>query len=166
MNNVLLEKDLYPYMCVWLQQRLEDRFKNENCSIIVEDVSTINLDTALNTYGVLEYYPNIVGLGIQIDVLGIVKWQHKASLFFIEAKKTHLNLHDLGQLWAYCKLCDPDEAFLLSSAGLGSLSKILNNLKRTDLLSFGEGKIIKYMQVGKWDTTRNTVDNNSLIPKI
>lgn len=90
MNNVLLEKDLYPYMCVWLQQRLEDRFKNENCSIIVEDVSTINLDTALNTYGVLEYYPNIVGLGIQIDVLGIVKWQHKASLFFIEAKKTHL----------------------------------------------------------------------------
>lgn len=166
MNNVLLEKDLYPYMCVWLQQRLEDKFKNEDCSIIVEDVSTINLDTALDTYGVLEFYPNVVGLGIQIDVLGIVKWQHKASLFFIEAKKTFLNLHDLGQLWAYCKLCNPDEAFLLSSAGLGSLNKILNNLKRTDLLFFGEGKIIKQMQVGKWDTIRNTVDNNSLIPKI
>ena len=71
--------------------------------------------------------------------------------FFIEAKKTQLNLHDLGQLWAYCKLCDPMEAFLLSSAGLGSLNKIMNNLHRTDLLEFGDGKKIKKMQIGKWD---------------
>ena len=91
---------------------------------------------------------------------------YKVDIAFIEAKKTRLNLHDLGQLWAYCKLCDPAEAFLLSSAGLGSLNKILNNLNRLDLLDFGCGKIIKQMQVGKWDVLANNIDFKTLIPKL
>lgn len=31
----------------------------------------------------------------------------------------------------------------MSSAGIGSLNKILNNLSRTDLLDFGDGRKIK-----------------------
>ena len=88
------------------------------------------------------------------------------TIAFIEAKKTQLNLHDLGQLWAYCKLCDPAEAFLLSSAGIGSLNKILNNLSRTDLLDFGDGRKIKKMQVAKWDITSNSIDFRTLVPRI
>ena len=84
---------------------------------------------------------------------------------FIEAKKTQLNLHDLGQLWAYCKLCDPLEAFLLSSVNIGSLDKIFNHMLRTDLLDFGDGKKIKKMQVGKWDVDRKSIDPTTLIPK-
>lgn len=99
-------------------------------------------------------------------MLGIVKKNGKPQIFFIEAKKTQLNLHDLGQLWAYCKLCDPMEAFLLSSAGLGSLNKIMNNLHRTDLLEFGDGKKIKKMQIGKWDVGKNSIDYHSLVPKM
>ena len=77
-----------------------------------------------------------------------------------------LNLHDLGQLWAYCKLCNPAEAFLLSSAGIGSLNKILNNLSRTDLLDFGDGRKIKKMQIAKLDVIANSVDYRSLVPRI
>ena len=69
-------------------------------------------------------------------------------------------------MWAYCKLCDPLEAFLLSSYGLGSLNKLFNNLLREDLLDFGDGKLIKKMKVGKWDIMTNSIDYNSLIPKI
>ncbi len=87
-------------------------------------------------------------------------------IFFIEAKKTQLNLHDLGQLWAYCKLCDPEEAFLLSSVGLGSLNKILNHLNRIDLLEFGDGKRIKKMQVARWDVQRKTVDYQTMTPRL
>ena len=72
----------------------------------------------------------------------------------------------MGQLWAYCKLVDPDEAFLLSAADLGSLNKLLNVFRREDLLDFGEGKKIKKMRVGKWDMTKNTVNFNSLVPKL
>ncbi len=71
------------------------------------------------------------------------------------AKKTQLILHDLGHLWAYCKLCDPEEAFLLLSAGLGSLNKILNSLAREDLLDFGDGK---KMIIAKWGVGAKSID--------
>ena len=103
---------------------------------------------------------------IQIDVLGIVKQRNTVKLFFIEAKKTRLTLRDLGQLWAYCKLVDPEEAFLLTSSDLGSLNKLLNSFGREDLLDFGEGKKIKKMIVGKWDVTKNSPVYSSLIPKL
>ena len=163
-NNVFKENELYEPMRQWLQIYLEDKYKR--AEIITVDSHAKTLDSFLKEYGVLEQYPLTVGLDIQVDVLGIVKQKNKTHLVFIEAKKTQLNLHDLGQLWAYCKLCDPIEAFLLSSYGLGSLNKILNNLLRDDLLDFGDGKKIKKMQVGRWDITTNSIDYNSLIPKI
>lgn len=106
------------------------------------------------------------GVDIQIDVLGIAKKGTDTKLFFIEAKKTKLTLRDLGHLWAYCKLVDPDEAFLLSSVSLGSLNKLLNGFRREDLLDFGDGKHIKKMKVGKWDVSKNAIDYSSLIPKL
>lgn len=103
---------------------------------------------------------------IQIDVLGIARKKNNVKLFFIEAKKTKLTLRDLGQLWAYCKLIDPEEAFLFSSAGLGSLNKLVQSFRREDLLDFGDGKKIKKMKIAKWDVAKDTVDLHSLIPKI
>lgn len=85
---------------------------------------------------------------------------------FYEAKKTKLTLRDLGQLWAYCKLVDPEEAFLLTSADLGSLNKLLNVYHREDLLDFGDGKKIKKMKVGIWNMDTNAPDMQSLIPKL
>lgn len=163
-NNILLESELYEPMRKWLQKYLEDKYKNSE--IVTIDSHARTLDSYLKENDVLMYYPQSVGLDIQVDVLGIIKQKNNVFLVFIEAKKTQLNLHDLGQLWAYCKLCDPLEAFLLSSNGLGSLNKIFNNLLRTDLLDFGDGKKIKKMYVGRWDILTNSVDFKSLIPKI
>ena len=163
-NNVSKEFELYAPMKEWLKVYLSDKYKN--ASVVVLDSHARTLDVLLEEENVIDYYPQTVGLDIQIDVLGIIKNKNSVDLVFIEAKKTKLNLHDLGQLWSYCKLCDPLEAFLLSSAGLGSLNKILNNLSREDLLDFGNGKTIKKMQVGKWDITRNSIDFQTLIPKL
>ena len=163
-NNVRSEFELYEPMRVWLQQYLEDKY--HGAQIITVDSHARTLDLFLEEYGVLDQYPQSVGLDIQIDVLGIINKNRKTSVVFIEAKKTQLNLHDLGQLWAYCRLCDPAEAFLLSSAGIGSLNKILNNLGREDLLDFGDGKRIKKMQVGKWDVNTNSIDFRTLVPKL
>ena len=163
-NNVRKEFELYEPMRAWLQKYLEDKYKG--AEVITIDAHARTLDVFLEEQEVIDKYPQAVGLYIQIDVLGIVKQKIKTSLVFIEAKKTQLNLHDLGQLWAYCRLCDPMEAFLLSSAGIGSLNKILNNLRRVDLLNFGDGKTIKSMQVGKWDISSNSIDHKTLVPKI
>lgn len=61
---------------------------------------------------------------------------------------------------------DPEEAFLLTSADLGSLKKIVGGFKREDLLDFGNGKIMKKMIIGKWSVTRNAPDLTSFLPKL
>lgn len=158
----MLEEELYEPMRVWLEQYVRDKYKR--CDVISVDSHAERLDRVLAKYGVIKEMAN--GVDIQIDVLAIAKKNNDVKLFFIEAKKTRLTLRDLGQLWAYCKLVDPDEAFLFSSAGLGSLNKLLNAYRREDLLDFGDGKKIKKMRVGKWDVTKNTVDYNSVVPKL
>lgn len=163
-NNVKKEFELYEPMRIWFQKYLEEKYKG--WEVITIDSHARTLDIYLEENGVIDDYPETVGLDIQIDVLGILKKNGKTLIAFIEAKKTQLNLHDLGQLWAYCKLCDPTEAFLLSSYGLGSLNKILNNLSRTDLLDFGNGKTIKQMQIAKWDLNTNSLDYKTVVPKL
>lgn len=164
MNNVKKEFELYEPMGIWLKQYLTDKYKGY--SIIVEDTSQVSLDKILEKHGIVDQYPQTVGLDIQIDVLGIVTKGSKSNMIFIEAKKEKLNLHHLGQLWAYCKLCDPAEAFLFSSGGMGSLNKVLVNLSREDILNFGDGKMIKKMMVAKWDIQKNAPDYSSMVPKI
>jgi hypothetical protein len=165
-NNVVREVELYPGMCEWLNTHLEDRYKNQNCKIIVVDCHSAYLDAVLSAHNIINYYPQVVGLKIEIDVLGMVIWNQRANIYFIEAKKTALTLQNLGQLLIYCKLCNPEEAYLLSSSGLGSLNKVLKNLNREDLLDFGSGKRIKKIKVAKWDFLRNTLDNHSIVPKM
>lgn len=158
----MLEEELYEPMRKWLEQYLTDKYKGYE--IIVADTHSERLDRALAKYDIVNEMAN--GVDIQIDVLGIARKQGKAKLFFIEAKKTKLTLRDLGQLWAYCKLVDPEEAFLLTSADLGSLRKLLMSFRREDLLDFGDGKKIKKMRVGKWDMTKNIPDWSSVVPKM
>lgn len=158
----MLEEELYEPMRIWLEQYVKDKYKTYD--VIAVDAHAERLDRVLARYNVTKEMAN--GIDIQIDVLAIAKMRNQVKLFFIEAKKTRLTLRDLGQLWAYCKLVDPDEAFLLSSTGLGSLNKLLNAFRREDLLDFGDGKKIKKMRVGKWDVIKSIVDYNSLVPKI
>lgn len=156
------EEELYEPMRSWLEQYVKDKYKGYKVDSV--DAHSERLDRVLAKYNVVNEMAN--GVDIQIDVLAIARRHADVKLFFIEAKKTKLALRDLGQLWAYCKLVDPEEAFLLTSSGLGSLNKLLNAFRREDLLDFGNGKKIKKMKVGRWDVTKKTVDYNSLIPKL
>ena len=158
----MLEEELYEPMRLWLEQYMKDKYKRYE--VVAIDAHAERLDRVLAKYGIVNEMAN--GVDIQIDVLGIARRDLDVKLFFIEAKKTKLTLRDLGQLWSYCKLIDPDEAFLLSSADLGSLNKLLNAFRREDLLDFGDKKRIKKMRVGKWDLKTNSVDYLTLVPKM
>lgn len=157
------EFDLYPPMCIWLENYLKDKYRQGD--IYVVDAHSERLDKVLRRYDIVN--DMATGVDIQIDVLGIVKnIRGGYKLFFIEAKKTKLTLRDLGQLWSYCKLIDPEEAFLLTSADLGGLNKLLNVFHREDLLDFGDGKTIKKMKIGIWNISTNSPDAASMIPKL
>lgn len=158
----MLEEELYEPMRLWLEQYIKDKYRRYE--VIAVDAHAERLDRVLAKYGVVKEMAN--GVDIQVDVLGIAKKNSEEKLFFIEAKKTRLTLRDLGQLWAYCKLVDPEEAFLLTSENLGSLSKLLISFHREDLLDFGDKKRIKKMRVGQWDLKTNSVNYLTLVPKL
>ena len=92
------EFELYEPMRVWLQKYLEDKYRGANVQTI--DTHARTLDAFLEENGVIGQYQQTIGLDIQIDILGIVTKNAKSGIVFIEAKKTKLNLHDVGQLWA------------------------------------------------------------------
>jgi hypothetical protein len=156
------EFELYEPMRCWLQKYLEDKYKGWD--ILTLDAHSGRLDRVLRTQGI--DCDIATGIDIQIDVLGVVRKEQTFKLFFIEAKQTSLTLRDLGQLWAYCKLIAPEEAFLMTSADLGSLNKILKVFKREDLLDFGDGKRIKKMQIAIWNIKANAPEMDSMIPKL
>lgn len=159
---VLAEKELYEPMRMWLEQYIKERYQDYEIRAI--DTSTERLDRALEKIGIV--YEQAIGVDIQIDVLGIARKGNKTKLFFIEAKKNRLTLRDLGQLWAYCKLIDPEDAWLLTSADLGTLEKLVHEYRREDLLDFGNGRIIKKMKVGVWDVKKQKPLFDSIIPKM
>jgi len=156
------EEELYEPMRLWLEKYLKDKYKG--FEILAVDTHSERLDRALAKQGIVKEMAN--GVDIQIDILGIARKKKEVKLFFIEAKKTKLTLRDLGQLWSYCKLVVPEEAFLLTSSELGSLNKLLNSFKREDLLDFGDGKHIKKMRVAIWNMKTNTPDFATMIPKL
>lgn len=161
-TNVRSEFELYEPMKKWLHTYLQDKYKGYE--IITLDAHAERLDRVLVKQGIVNDIAT--GVDIQIDILGIARKNNTIKLFFIEAKKTNLTLRDLGQLWAYCKLIDPEEAFLMTSTELGSLNKLLNIFKREDLLDFGKGKIIKKMKIAVWNLSSNSPDMASVIPKL
>jgi len=161
-DNVGFENELYEPMRVWLENYIKGKYKTYE--VITLDTHSERLDRALSKMGIT--IDVAVGIDIQIDILGVAKKGNSIKLFFIEAKKTELTLRDLGQLWAYCKLINPEEAFLITSATIGSLNKILNTFKREDLLDFGNGKIIKKMKIATWDLSSNMPDLLNMIPKL
>ena len=161
-NNVKSEFDLYEPMMKWLQKYLEDKYKGFD--ILTIDAHAERLDRVLIKNGIINDVAT--GVDIQIDILGIARKKDSVKLFFIEAKKTNLTLRDLGQLWAYCKLIDPEEAFLMTSAEFGGLNKLLNIFKREDLLDFGDGKFIKKMKIAIWNLSSNSPELSTMIPKL
>ncbi|HEM55610.1 MAG: hypothetical protein C0172_03040 [Caldisphaera sp.] len=158
----MAEHDLYPDIKVWLEKYLRDKYKGYQIETTFETHKRA-LDMVLRERNIrLE---EAIDLSIKIDILGILKRKEAIRLVFIEVKDKPLTLKDLGQLWGYTQLINPLESFLLSSSGLGSLSHILNVLKREDLLRYGR-KMERFMKVAKWDIKRKCIDYSTLVPKL
>ncbi len=159
----ITEISLYEPMRIWLSEYLYNKY--QGYKIVTIDSHNERLDRVLMRSSVSCNLA--IDIDIQIDILGIAKSYTETKLFFIEAKKDNLTLRDLGQLWAYCKLIDPEEAFLFTSATLGSLEKLINVYKREDLLVFGNNKkMIKRMKIGMWDTVLNCPIQDSIRPRM
>ena len=61
-NNVTKEFELYEPMRAWLQQYLENKYKG--AKVITLDSHARTLDVFLEENGIIDYYPQAVGLDI------------------------------------------------------------------------------------------------------
>ena len=156
------ETRLYPDIEKWLENYLRDRYKRWNVET-THKTSKIALDVVLKEKGI--EIKEAIGLGIKVDIVGILTRKSEVKLALVEVKDKPLTLRDLGQLWGYTQLLNPVESFLISSKGLGTLTYILKVLKREDLLVFGP-KREKMMKIAKWDERRKSIDYATLIPKL
>lgn len=155
------EEALYEDIRIWFKVYLAEKYSDYKIQT-THETSRQNLETVLRKYNI---NPSLaIGLKIKIDILGILRKDDESLLAFIEVKDQDLTLKDLGQLWGYTQLMDPIESFLITSKGLGGLSKLFNVLKREDLLKYGQVGT-KYMQIAQWDIRRNAIDYSTLIPK-
>ncbi len=156
----MAEKDWYPEIAEWTKQYLKDKYKGYDVEVTHES-SVQKLDVVLQKRGI--DCPMAKGLDIEVDIVGILKKAGQYKLVFVEVKDVPLKLTHLGQLWGYCQLINPEEAFLVSPKGLGTLGKCLIDLRRTDILQYGENHINKAMKVAKWDALRKTIDYTTLV---
>ncbi len=156
------EEKLYPDIDAWLKNYLQDRYKKYKV-LTTYKTARQSLDVCLRSLGI--NIDEAIGLSIKIDIVGILQRGDECKLVFVEVKDNPLTLKDLGQLWGYSQLLNPVESFLISSSGLGALTRILNVYKREDLLKYGP-KHSNLMKVCKWDTKTKSIDYSTLIPKI
>lgn len=156
----MAEKDWYPEMSNWLKRYLVDKYKGYEV-IVTYETAVQKLDVVLMKYGI--DCPMAKGLDIEVDIIGILKRKNLYKLVFMEVKDVPLKLTHLGQLWGYCQLINPEEAFLISPRGLGTLGKCLVDLRRIDILQYGENHINKSMKVVKWDPTSKSLDYTTLV---
>lgn len=156
----MAEKDWYPEIAKWTERYLKDKYKGSEI-IVTTESSTQKLDDVLLKYGVDCQMAK--GIDIEVDIVGIIKRNDTYKLVFVEVKDVPLKLTHLGQLWGYCQLINPEEAFLISPKGLGTLGKCLIDLRRTDILQYGEHHIDKSMKVAKWDALTKSIDFTTLV---
>ncbi|MFQ5531352.1 MAG: hypothetical protein ACE5ES_01925 [Candidatus Nanoarchaeia archaeon] len=156
------EEKLYPEIEEWLKKYLQEKYIGYSIETTYE-TSRRNLDAFLRDKNIK--CKESIGLGIKVDIVGILKRGDKFEFVFVEVKDKPLTLKDLGQLWGYTQLINPKESFLISPKGLGTLNYIFNVLKRQDLLRYGNNSN-KYMKLAKWNKRRKWIDNSTLMPKI
>jgi hypothetical protein len=103
---------------------------------------------------------------IRADVLGIVSSKLSTRLAIVECKNRTITLAHLSQLLGYCRVAQPEYAFILSPFGASSmLKRLLQTYGRKDVLEYQhkKGKVPRSLVIARWDAVTKNLDYASLI---
>ncbi len=141
------EQQTYEPLCVWLNQYIKKNFDEES-QVFDTSAQTLNnyLKSNLVNFSIIEEkIKDLEDFDIRPDVVGISNISKK--IFFIESKIVTLGIKEVGQLWAYSVVANPEESFLISTKEISS--SLLNIISNNDIfLSFSNQKKI---QIGLLD---------------
>jgi len=158
------EKEMYPDVCLWLEGFLRQRHPHGKVSFL--DASRQPVYRVLRNLQLPGLPGDWESWDIRADVLGIVSGKASTRLAIVECKNTEITLAHLSQLLGYCRVAQPEYAFILSPFGASDLLKrLLLTYGRKDVLVYQhrEGKIARSLIIARWDPTTNSLDYASLV---
>lgn len=159
------EKDMYPDICQWLEDFLNNRF--QQADVDVYDLSRTPISRFLSTYNRGNFPGEWVTWNIKVDVVGFVHHSNKPTdLVFVECKNTKLTVAHLSQLLGYSRIARPLYAFLISPSGYSSaLVSLLRVYQRSDVLEYHSehGKMPRQIIAAEWDIVTRNLERNTMI---
>ena len=157
------EIEMYPDIIEWMRKKLILEFGKKAKKITVLDTHDSDLVNFIMRLKYQRFFPEFSTYKIRQDITGFIEYADKVDLVFVECKNSSLSLIHLSQLIGYSCIARPIYAILLSPQGMGlTLSKLLTNYQRLDILEFRPKRMI---QVIKWDKTKQDADYMSSITK-
>jgi hypothetical protein len=152
---------MYPDVCAWFKRILVE--KCEGSKIHIEDTSRKVLSRWLVEKGFHKLFPDYQTYEIEVDIIGIIEKNNRASLGMIECKLNQITLRDLSQLLGYSRVALPLYSIILSPKGVSkSMHRLFNISRRDDILNYSNDR---HIVIGKWNEKRKELDFSTIIPK-
>lgn len=141
-KNKAREQETYKPLCLWLRSYIKTNYK-EDSQVFDTSSQTLNNFFKTNLEEFNEIEDKIKGLedfDIRPDVVGISNKTKK--LFFIESKVVTLGIREIGQLWSYSVIANPEISFLISTKNMSqSLLRVIS--QNQNFLNYTDKKKIK-----------------------
>jgi len=158
------EREMYPEVCRWLEDFLRHRYPRSKISVL--DASRQPVYHVLRNLQLTGLPSDWESWDIRADVLGIVSSKLSTRLAIVECKNRTITLAHLSQLLGYCRVAQPEYAFILSPFGASSmLKRLLQTYGRKDVLEYQQkkGKVPRSLVIARWDPVTKNLDYASLI---
>ena len=159
-SKLLNEREMYKPVCFWLESLLAHR--NKRARVKAYDTSSVQLYRWLEQNGDESLFPEYLAYDIRVDVTGVIRTGTSAHLAFVECKLRPIRLKDISQLLGYCRVAQPQTAWIISPSGISPhVSYLLKAYHRYDVLNFDAAKRIR---VAVWNHARSEIDASSVLP--
>lgn len=158
------EQLMYREVCAWLEHFLRQRHRHGEVHVL--DTSRLPVYRALRRLNIKGLPGDWESWDIRVDVLGITADERSTRLALVECKNSAITLAHLSQLLGYCRVVQPEYAFILSPVGVsGSLKRLLLTHGRRDVLVYQapKGRVARSIVISRWDMTAKGLDYASLI---
>lgn len=145
----------------WLHEYLEKKYSKSHSIEVFQPKSNISKIAnskikKLDGYSSFEFKPDILGLLEDIETKEI-------SLILLNRSISSISLREIGEMYCYCKLANPEFAFIVSLKGVAEEIQLLllnKNMEKSILNYTNDNSII----LARWNTNNDNLDQDSIFP--
>lgn len=154
------EKEMYPEVVSWLNTYLKHKYPR--ATIKSYDTSKENLCEFIRRHKLMQYFSEAETYVIKVDITGVIRYNEKCLLAFVECKTKPISLRDISQLIGYSKVVLPVFSIIVSPRGISStVSKLIDVYRRYDVLTYKNNHKVR---IACWSKNTKDIDVSTLLP--